>query len=97
MIYEWDEAKRASNLKKHGLDFAAAWRVFEAPAKVTVPESRPEAREPRWADLAEVGGRILLLAYTFRGESVRCISFRPAKRKERSFYHAEIEDRPPHD
>lgn len=28
-IYEWDEAKRATNLEKHGLDFADAQLVYE--------------------------------------------------------------------
>lgn len=31
MRFEWDEEKRKSNLEKHALDFADAWRVFEAP------------------------------------------------------------------
>lgn len=30
MIYEWDEAKRAVNLDKHGLDFADADLVLES-------------------------------------------------------------------
>ncbi|MDR1086692.1 MAG: BrnT family toxin, partial [Endomicrobium sp.] len=29
MIYEWDENKRLSNLKKHGLDFSDAHYIFE--------------------------------------------------------------------
>jgi uncharacterized DUF497 family protein len=30
MRYEWDEAKRKSNLKEHGFDFADAGAVFAA-------------------------------------------------------------------
>jgi uncharacterized DUF497 family protein len=37
MQYEWDEAKRESNLLKHGLDFFAAHRVYESFGKVTIP------------------------------------------------------------
>jgi uncharacterized DUF497 family protein len=38
MRYEWDEAKRLANLKKHKLDFDSAWRVYEHPNKVTVAD-----------------------------------------------------------
>ena len=30
-MYEWDEAKREANLRKHGLDFDDADLVFENP------------------------------------------------------------------
>ncbi len=29
MKFEWDEAKRQSNLQKHGIDFRAAVRLFD--------------------------------------------------------------------
>lgn len=84
--YEWDEAKRLYNLKRRGLDFREAWRVYEAPAKITLKS--PYLHEERWIDMAEVDGRVVLLVYTMRGEAVRCISFRPAKRgKERELYY----------
>jgi uncharacterized DUF497 family protein len=35
VTYEWDERKRTANLEKHGLDLAEAWKVFEAPLKIT--------------------------------------------------------------
>ena len=28
MIFEWDEAKNRSNIRKHGLDFAEAEEMF---------------------------------------------------------------------
>ena len=34
-MYEWDEAKREANLKKHGYDFADADLVYENPGKFT--------------------------------------------------------------
>ncbi len=39
--------------------------------------------------MAEVDGRVLPLVYTMRGEAVRCISFRFAKRKERTIFYGE--------
>jgi uncharacterized DUF497 family protein len=88
-VYEWDEAKRRSNLEKHGLDFRDAWLVYENPEKLTYISHRGE--ESRWMDLAMVliHGRLLVLIYTMRGKKVRIISFRPASREERDHYGRE--------
>ena len=90
MDYEWDEEKRQSNLRKHGLDFMDADLVFEAPIKVTVAAAH--ADDDRRADLAEVNGRVLMLVYTLRQQTVRCISLRVASRRERKLYD-EAKDR----
>jgi uncharacterized protein len=85
-VFVWDEAKRKSNLKKHGLDFRDAYLVYDNPAKCTYTTDR-EA-EPRWMDIAMavVEGKLLTLIYTYRGEDVRIISFRVASREEREQY-----------
>lgn len=63
-MYVWDEAKRKSNLKKHGLDFRDAHLVYENPDKCTYDASRQD--EYRFMDvaLAIVKGRLLTLVYT---------------------------------
>jgi len=81
--YEWDERKRVANLDKHGLDFVDADLVFEAALKVTVEVTRGEDKEARFADFAEVAGAVLKFVYTLRGGAVRCISLRPASKRER--------------
>ncbi len=85
-MYEWDEAKRESNLKKHLLDFDDADLVYENPNKVTFVEI--DRGEPRWRDIARVepSGFVLSLVYTFRGYNIRIISFRKASRRERRIY-----------
>lgn len=93
VIYEWDERKRVGNLEKHGLDFADAWKVFEASMKVTLPVPHTESGEFRRIDIAEVAGVVLVLVYTMRGDSVRNISFRNAKRKERRIFDAALKNR----
>jgi uncharacterized DUF497 family protein len=40
MLYEWDEAKRAANLHKHGLDFADADLVLESEYDLVVDSPR---------------------------------------------------------
>jgi uncharacterized DUF497 family protein len=85
-VYEWDEAKRESNLRKHGFDFDDADMVFENPNKITfLMEGRGEER---WLDMAlvETNGIVLALVYTVRGYNIRIISFRKASRKERRIY-----------
>jgi len=44
-------------------------------------------------DVAEIAGVVLVLVYTMRGDSVRNISFRNAKRKERRTFDAALKDR----
>jgi uncharacterized DUF497 family protein len=90
-VFVWDEAKRESNLRKHGLDFKDAHLVYDSPDKCTYDSSR--AGERRWMDIAfaVVKGRLLALVYTERGEDVRVISFRPASREERKQYEQDKE------
>lgn len=71
MDYEWDEEKRQSNVRKHGLDFMDADLVDQLPVKITVAATR--ADDDRCADLAEVNGRVLMLVYSLRRQTVRCI------------------------
>jgi uncharacterized DUF497 family protein len=90
-VFVWDEAKRESNLRKHGLDFRDAHLVYENPDKCTYDSSREGER--RWMDIAfaVVKGRLLTLVYTERGDDVRVISFRPASREEREQYEQDKE------
>jgi uncharacterized DUF497 family protein len=87
-VYEWDEAKREANLRKHRLDFWAAHLVFENPEKITY-RLKSES-ETRFLDIALVGlkGAVLALVYTIRNGNVRFISFRYASRRERRRYAA---------
>jgi uncharacterized DUF497 family protein len=48
----WDEAKRKTNLEKHGLDFADANLVYENPSKITFQS--PRKGEARKQDIAMV-------------------------------------------
>ncbi len=85
-MFVWDEAKRKSNLVKHGLDFEDAHLVYENPDKCTYEAGYRGER--RLIDLATavIRGRLLTLIYTERGNDVRVISFRPASREEREQY-----------
>ena len=47
MRVEWDEEKRAANLRKHGIDFVGAEAVF-AEVTVTIEDDRLEYGERRF-------------------------------------------------
>jgi hypothetical protein len=85
-MFVWDEAKRLSNLEKHGLDFKDAHFVYDNLDKCTYDSSRQG--ENRWIDIAVamIHGKLLAMIYTERGDHIRVISFRPASREEREQY-----------
>ncbi|MCU0888324.1 MAG: BrnT family toxin [Rubritepida sp.] len=89
--FEWDEAKSAANLLKHGLDFATACRVFEGP----VAERKDERRdygEDRFQAIGLVQGRVLVVVYTWRGARRRLISARKAREDERAVFRRSLGD-----
>ena len=90
--YEWDERKRRENLKRHGLDFRDAAKVYEHPLKMTIDSrKRGEDRKINIAPLEETL-MVMTLVYIERGPAVRIISLRRAGRKERSFYCEYLEN-----
>lgn len=92
LVIEWDERKRATNLAKHGLDFADAWQVYESPAKITFESAR--RNEIRKLDVASVEGVMLAFVCVGRGGRVRAISLRRASRAERRMYEKAIGKKP---
>lgn len=88
-IIEWDDAKNATNYRKHGIRFEEAAWVFDDPFAVSV-QDRIENGEQRWQTVGLVGGCLLLLvAHSVQlgeVEVIRIISARRADRKERKRY-----------
>ncbi len=87
--FEWDDAKAAVNLAKHGVRFEAARDVFKDPFGVEWSDVGQTAREQRFVILGMVDSRLLFVAYTLRGERIRIISARLAEPFERRRYHDE--------
>ena len=86
--YEWDPAKAAVNLKKHGVRFADAALSLEDPLGLSSPDPDTSG-EPRMIFLgADPAGRLLATIFTLRGRSIRIISSRKASRAERRAYEA---------
>lgn len=89
MQFEWDEAKRQSNIHKHGFDFVDAIEVFEN-VMVTLIDERQDYAESRYIAIGVAKGRIVVVIYTDRDETIRIISFRKALKHEREFYFNQI-------
>jgi len=85
MDYQWDDSKAKANLKKHKVDFADAVTVFGDDLAITVEDDYPD--EDRFVTIGvDALGRILVVIYTWRGESIRLISARKATKGERREY-----------
>lgn len=85
MSYQWDKDKAATNLNKHGVNFADAVSVFSDDLAVTISDGRFE--EERYVTIGiDAFGRILVVVYTWRGNEIRLISARKATRSERTQY-----------
>ena len=91
MRYEWDEAKRRSNIQKHGIDFLGIDRFFVG-RTVTIPDDRFDYEEVRFITLGTLSGRVVVIAHTETPEVIRIISVRKATKNEQASYFQEIAD-----
>jgi uncharacterized protein len=89
---QWDEAKRASNLDKHGLDFVDSVMVLDSPYRLDVDHLRgTELRTQSFAYVFEVL-TVLTVVHVERGDALRIVSFRAASNEERRVYHEWLEN-----
>lgn len=90
MDFEWDDAKAALNLRKHGIAFEDAAYVFLDPGRVDMVDDRDDYGEERWLSIGWVNPALLVVAHAERGiygDVIRIISARKANAQERAFYH----------
>lgn len=90
MRFEWDAAKAAANLDKHGVSFDEAITVFYDPLAATFDDddhSRHERRELTIGYSSK--GRLLVVSHMERRGSIRIISARRATRRERNRHESE--------
>lgn len=86
MRFQFDPAKAAANLRKHGVSFADAEGVFADPLALHRSDPDAEAEARHMAVGLGSAGELLVVAYTLRGESIRLISARSATRREAKDY-----------
>ena len=87
--FEWDDRKAARNWRDHGVSFEMARDAFRDTFSVDWIDPGQDAHEERISMLAMADGRLLFVAYTLRGETIRIISARKAEPHERRRYHNE--------
>jgi uncharacterized protein len=89
MQFEWNESKAERNLSKHGVSFEEAKTVFEDPLYVDFYDPDHSEDEERYLIVGESNrGRLLIVSYTERGDSIRLISAREVTRTEREAYES---------
>lgn len=88
--FEWDEEKANGNLRRHRISFDEASTVFSDLFSITISDPDHSINEQRYVDIGfSDKGRILIVSYTERGESIRIISCRKATAAERRRYETQ--------
>lgn len=87
MRFEWDPAKAASNVRKHGVSFDEAGSVFLDQLAVSGPDPDHSVGESRYITFGMSSlGRLLAVSHTYRPGAIRIISARRVTRAERKIY-----------
>ena len=89
LLFEWDEDKADSNRRKHKVTFDEAQTVFLDALSITVPDAEHSQTEARFriVGMSDMK-RLLVVSFTERGERMRLISARKARRSEIRDYEA---------
>ena len=83
---EWNEKKAASNRRKHGIDFDDAIEIFFGTSLLRRSDRNTEER---WLAIGETESRVVTVVFTWRGDALRIISARRARKNEKRAYYQE--------
>jgi uncharacterized DUF497 family protein len=86
---EFDPAKDAANLEKHGVSLA---RTGQLEIIAVTEKSRPEERERRFRIYGLLDGKAYCAVLTWRDGTARAISLRKANRMERKRHEVQGRD-----
>jgi len=85
--FEWNPAKAAANVRKHGVTFEEALTLFGDKQHIVVPDKEHSWDETRCLAIGmSKKGRMLVICFTERKHHIRIISARTAERWERREY-----------
>ncbi len=77
MQFEWDSTKATANLSKHGVSFDEAKSVFDDPLYVDFYDPDHSDGENGYIIIGQSQqGRLLMVSYTERNDTIRIISSR---------------------
>jgi len=86
MEFESDPEKSAANETKHGIDFHDARALWDDPWLLEAPARTED--EPRFIVIGRIGERHWSAVCTYRGERIRIVSVRRARREEIERYES---------
>jgi uncharacterized protein len=87
--FEWDDAKAASNRRKHGVSFDEAVTVFGDADALSFADTDHIDNEDRSRTYGlSSKGRLLVVVHTERRNNVRIIGARKATKHEQKIYQA---------
>ncbi len=89
--FEWDEAKRLANIRRHGIDFADVYQLFDFD-RFLLQDDRFDYGEERWISFGMLFGEVVAVTHTETDELIRIISVRRAEKYEQERYFKEIRD-----
>jgi uncharacterized DUF497 family protein len=84
---EFDPAKSAANLAKHGVSLAFGIRVFDDEDHIVLASIRPIDGEDRYKTTGMIDGKLWTAVHAFRGDTIRMISVRRSNPGEERAYH----------
>ena len=87
--FEWDEGKAALNLKRHGISFETAAKVFQDENRIEIYDTAHSMEEDRYITIG-LAGEVLFVVYTERTPNIRLISARLATERERRLYYGDL-------
>jgi uncharacterized DUF497 family protein len=85
-VFEWDSAKAAANLRKHGVPFEKACEVFFDPFLALVDAGDGEESREAAIGLTEDWSLLVVVHVVRQAGALRIISARPATASERREY-----------
>ena len=91
MNIEFDRAKDAANIAKHGVSLALAHEL-EWELLFSRTDDRKEYGESREIGLAPIGARVFCVVFVQRGERNRIISLRRANSREVKHYASTLKN-----
>ena len=92
VTFEWDEAKRSTNIAKHGIDFVDVPELFGGP-RLVGPDARKDYGEARHIGFGFIRGRLAAVVFTEREpETIRIISARKANHREKIHFQESLAD-----
>jgi uncharacterized DUF497 family protein len=86
-IFEYDEVKSDLNLRKHGINFQTATRLWEDSHLLEIQAKSED--EPRFLVIGQLDGKHWSAVITYRNQQIRLISVRRSRKLEVELYESQ--------